>query len=336
MQLLKLHNVLSKILKKDSVSWKMLESVYSLSYFFSYHAHYRFKATTTREIYIEFVSYCNLRCTLCSLDHAKTKYRIDIPTMERIFDQLYYDRRFRKVGIIHLHNAGEALLHPEFRELVQLIGVQKKRFQDSGYRFPKVAIVTNATILKPELSDFILDAGVFDFVRFSMDGGSPEAFEQMRVRAKWEEFYFNVAYFIRSKKLRKSNVQTAVITMIDADKKRSVKWMHPQFRELLTQADSFEIRYPHNWRGEVDLNDSRSLEKPFKLGCSMLMKQLVFLPNGDVTVCCSDLNSQGVVGNINQQDMYSIYNSPKRLHMIEMLYRNKKHQTEMCKDCPTF
>lgn len=335
MNFLKLHNILSILLKKDSLFWKLLESVFSIRYFFSYHLHYRSRSTTTREIYIEFVSYCNLRCSLCSLDHTKTKYRIDISTMERIFDQLYYDRRFRKVGIIHLHNAGEALLHPEFRNLVQLIGNQKKRFHQAGYNFPQVAIVTNATILKPELSDFIIESGVFDFVRFSMDGGAPEAFEQLRLRAKWNDFYENVSYFLKQNK-KHSAIHTAIITLIESSKKRSIKWMNPQFQELFKLADSYEIRYPHNWRGEVDLNDSRNLEKNLKLGCSMLIKQLVILPNGDVTICCSDLNSQGVIGNINRADLYSIYKSPKRQHIIDMLYRGKKHLTDLCKDCPTY
>jgi radical SAM protein with 4Fe4S-binding SPASM domain len=256
--------------------------------------------------------------------------------MERIFDQLYYDRRFRKVGIIHLHNAGEALLHPEFRDLVRLIALQKKRFKAAGYNFPQVAIVTNATILKPYLSDFIIESGVFDYVRFSMDGGTPETFEQLRLRANWNNFYENVSYFLKQRKKQPANLHTSLITMIESDKKRSIKWMHPQFQELFKLADSYEIRYPHNWRGEVDLNDSRNLEKNHKLGCSMLIKQLVILPNGDVTICCSDLNSQGVIGNINDKDLYTIYNSPKRLHIVEMLYRGKKHLTDLCKDCPTY
>lgn len=333
---MKVHNLLSRLLKKDSLLWHTLESIYSISYPISYWLDYRSRPVTTREIYIEFVSYCNLRCPLCSLDHDKAKFRISPETLNRIFDQLYFDRRFRKVRIIHLHNAGEVLLHPEFQKLVTLIGEQKKRFQEAGFRFPKMAILTNATILKPALSDFILESGVFDYVRFSMDGGTPELFEQMRERAKWSVFYEQVHYFLKKKREGKFHSHVSFITMIELHRKQSVKWMHAEFQHLLKLADSYEIRYPHNWGGDVELNDGRTFTKKFKLGCTMLLNQLVFLPNGDVSICCNDLNSKGKIGNIGEQSLFEIYNSRKRLFAIEMLFRNRKHVVELCKDCQTY
>lgn len=169
-----------------------------------------------------------------------------------------------------------------------------------------------------------------------MDGGTPELFEQMRIRAKWNDFFKNVKYFLEKKKMLKSTIRAGFITMIDSAKKLSVKWLHPEFKELLSLADSYELRYPHNWGGEVTLNDDRDLSKKYKFGCSMLIKQLVFLPNGDVTMCCSDLNSKGVIGNVNKMSLYDIYYSWKRLNMINLFYHREKKQIELCKDCPSY
>ena len=68
----------------------------------------------------------------------------------------------------------------------------------------------------------------------------------------------------------------------------------------------------------------------------MLMNQLVILPNGDVTVCCSDLNSKGVLDNILETSLYNIYNNKKRLHMVESLFNRKKHLLDLCKNCATY
>lgn len=66
------------------------------------------------------------------------------------------------------------------------------------------------------------------------------------------------------------------------------------------------------------------------------MKQMVLLPNGDITVCCSDLNSRGVIGNLLQDDLYAIYNSKNRRRYIDLLYQGRKKEIELCKDCETF
>lgn len=333
---MRVHNLLSMVLTKDSFTWRVLESMYSIKYLTDYWQHYRPKAATTREIYLEFVSYCNLRCQLCSLDHSKPKVRMHIETLDRILNQLFYDRRFRKVQIIHLHNAGEALLHPEFKDMIACIKQHQEKFKKAGYTFPKLALLTNASILKPELSDFIICSNAFDYIRFSMDGGTPEAFEELRTRAKWSDFYSNVKYFLNRKKELKSKIHAGFISMVGADKKLNTAWMHNSFRELYTLSDSYELRHPHNWGGEVELNDGRNLSKKYKIGCSMLMKQLVFLPNGDITMCCSDLNSKGVIGNILEKSLFEIYNSHKRLNTIEHLFKNQKHQVDLCKNCPTY
>ena len=223
MKSLKIQTILLKLIRKDSFIWKNLERAYSLNYIINYLFHYRTKATTTREIYLEFVSYCNLRCPMCSLDHTKPKKRMSIEILEKLFDDLYLDRRFRKVKIIHLHNAGEVLLHPEFEEMILVIKKAKQKFLDTGYNFPKIALLTNASLLKGDKAKFILEVNVFDFIRFSMDGGTPEAFEIMRNRAKWDDFYLNVKHFLLINNQHKFKINSGFITLIPATQKLTTK-----------------------------------------------------------------------------------------------------------------
>jgi radical SAM protein with 4Fe4S-binding SPASM domain len=68
----------------------------------------------------------------------------------------------------------------------------------------------------------------------------------------------------------------------------------------------------------------------------MLMHQLVLLPNGDVTICCADLNSKGVIGNITTNSLYDIYTKPQRLQMLYEFIKGKKNEIDLCKECETF
>ena len=101
--------------------------------------------------------------------------------------------------------------------------------------------------------------------------------------------------------------------------------------------DGYELRYAHNWGGDVGIEELKNKnKKAYKVGCSLLMHQLVLLPNGDVTVCCADLNSKGVIGNILTENLFSIYRKPLRLEMLHKFMKGKKKEIDLCKDCETF
>src|SRR3989338_6682074 len=107
-----------------------------------------------------------------------------------------------------------------------------------------------------------------------------------------------------------------------------VKKIKKEVVEVLNMVDGYELRHPHTWAGEVDIegDSSNSKNKPHKIGCGLLMHQLVFLPNGDVSVCCVDLNSKGVVGNINKDNLFDIYNSKLRRSWLELMFKRRKSE----------
>lgn len=63
---------------------------------------------------------------------------------------------------------------------------------------------------------------------------------------------------------------------------------------------------------------------------------MVLLPNGDITICCNDLNSKAVIGNITQTDFLDIYNGKTRREYLKLHLQGKKNEIEFCKGCETF
>lgn len=329
-------NYIKNTLYNHSFFWEVVEFFQGLSYALNYLISYKWHLTdkaTIKEVNVEFSSECNLRCQFCSLDHLKPKTYITEEMLEKLLQQLLNDTHFKGVERLQLYNAGETLLHPKRIELLKLIKQYKALFTEKGLHFPKVILLTNATLLRQRLSQEIIDLDIVDELLVSLDGGTPEAFEEMRVRAKWPIFYKNILDFIDYRNQKESKTILKTISIIPAEKPFTLDWMHPEFREVLEKADKYELRRLHNWAGEVALE---SKEKKHKIGCTLLMKQLVLLPNGDITVCCSDLNSRGVIGNLGKESLYEIYNSHKRLDWLKSMFQNRKHEIDLCKDCETF
>ncbi|MBN8696414.1 MAG: radical SAM protein [Bacteroidetes bacterium] len=326
---------------KSSFVWRGIEFLQGLSYTFNYWLYYGNnlikRKTSITEINIEFVSYCNLRCKLCSLDHEKTKVRMSPDTLSHFFNEFLNDNRFKSVKTIHLYNAGEVLLHPKLEEMLSIIRKYKEKAAKEKKHFPKIALLTNAAILDEENSIILIRSGVLDHIRFSMDGGNKEKFEEMRLRAKWDVFVKNISTFCELNNKSETPIPTGIITLVEYENKLHTKWMSDEFKKLLNMVDGYELRYAHNWGGDVEIEELKNRnKKAYKVGCSLLMHQLVLLPNGDITVCCADLNSKGVIGNILKEDLFTIYKKPQRLEMLHKFMKGKKKEIDLCKDCETF
>lgn len=290
--------------------------------------------TSTREINIEFSSACNLRCSFCALDHAAPKTYMTVDVLKRLLSQLTSDLRFSGVKRINLHNGGETLMHPKRLELFKVIAEYKKSYLTSGLVFPEVILLTNGMLLRKELANSILELDVLDQVGFSLDGGTPESFESLRVNAKWPKFKKNVEDFVELVRQKKLSVKTFGITIVPNPHELSNRWMHPEFIAVTNLLDQMEYRRLHDWGGQVDIGEKSSVTT--KVGCDLLMDQLVVLPDGGVTVCCNDLNGDGVIGNILERELYDIYNDLHRKEMLKKLLVGKKEEVDLCKDCTGF
>ncbi len=334
-------NFIVQRIGKETFLKPIIKFIQGISFVLDYWLFYKFKLirkkSSITEINIEFVSYCNLRCILCSLDHEKPKVRMSAEILKRFFENFLSDSRFRSVKTIHLYNAGEVLLHPKLMEMLDIIKYFKEQAKKKNIFFPQIALLTNAIILDEKKSKLLIDSTIIDNIRFSMDGGNKEKFEEMRKRAEWDVFLKNIKTFCELNKKSPKPIPTGIITLVEYHNKLNTKWMSEEFNELLNLVDGYELRYAHNWGGDVEIEELKNKSKTsYKIGCSLLMHQLVLLPNGDVTVCCADLNSKGVIGNINKDDLFSIYSKPQRLKMLKKFMKNKKHEIDLCKDCETF
>lgn len=329
---------LKKRFNEHPVVWPLLKYGQSVKSRIDYRYYYRWpnheSRSSIKEINLEFASQCNLRCKFCALDHDKPKQNMSPLVLRRLMDQWLADERFQSVQKINLYNGGETLLHPKRVEMMRILKEYRGLAQKRNMSFPKVSLLTNGMLMRPKLIDTILTEELVDEIGFSLDGGTPEAFEELRVNAKWTSFYSNVKYLVEANAKSANPVRLFGITIVTDDFPLNTSWMHPEFVELSEAFDHHELRRLHDWGGKVELGKEKKQDK--SRGCDLLLHQMVVLPNGDVTVCCNDLNGKGVVGNIWNDKLWDIYNSEGRRNYLSLLDSGRKSELELCKDCQSF
>jgi sulfatase maturation enzyme AslB (radical SAM superfamily) len=287
----------------------------------------RTRSASIVNIHLELANYCNLQCRWCALDHSQAKQRMEERLLRKLLENLLSDSRFEQVRGLMLWNGGEALLHPDFVNMLAVMKEFKARFLDQGRSFPRVVLTTNGIALKQRLAREIISVGVLDEIRFSVDGGSREKYEELRGGARWEIISKNIEEFV---KLNDGAIATKIFCIIEPGKELSRDWMSDEFTALLELVDEFGYNHPHNWLGDVEVEGYD--EEPVS-SCFFLQRILVVLPDGGVTVCCADLNGRGVVGNLYEENLYQIYSSAKRREMLRLWGEGKRDRVELCRDC---
>lgn len=284
---------------------------------------------------LEFNSSCNLRCKWCSLNHKKKRKIMSRGILEKVMKELDQGI-FKNLRRIDLHNGGEILLHPNLPSLLSVIHKHRQFFSHSI----TIGLLTNGMLLTPKVSEQICRSRAVTQVRFSIDGGSPQAFEEIRIGAKWDTVMRNILTFISINKMSKNPVSTEIICMMPPGELSECK-INPTFLALLQQSDKVSIRHPHNWDGSVDLGvDDTSYKEIAKARrgevCFLLQHNLVILPDGKVTVCCNDLNERGVFGSVVESTLDELASHPARQEMIMAFQEGRKDAIPLCKDCTGF
>ncbi len=280
------------------------------------------KRAWVRDVNFDLVARCNLRCRYCSLDHDAATASMDLELLTRVLDEISDRRRFR-VTRIQLHHGADPLLHPKFADVLGAIAERKGR---EG--FPEVRLLTNAMLLQGARKDAIFDSGAIDFIRFSIDGGTPENFERMRPPAKWDKVAGNVEAFLEENESRGKPLRTGMISLFD----RPPGDLHPRFEALSRRVTHYMPRMPHRWDGSADLDLPTPPEIPAGL-CMFVLVQVVVRYDGQVLPCCNDLNARGPVGNLADSSLFDIVRGAERERLVRLMKQGKRSEIELCKNC---
>jgi MoaA/NifB/PqqE/SkfB family radical SAM enzyme len=279
----------------------------------------RKETTSTGPIYlnIEPTNACNLNCRVCSNDGSRKRGMMNLGLFRDIIDQASQSG-VRKVA---LFLGGEPLLHKDLPEMVKYL----------DYRGLESRIRTNATLLTPEKSEELLDAGL-DFLGISFDGDNKKDYEAMREGAEYQQVLNNVFNFLELKKkrgLKKPFVSLQMIKLVDNPRQKVDSGFISQFEGL--PLDEISPINPHNWRGEK--NDVKQRKRGrYYFPCQFLWAAMSITWDGK-SVCCTDLNGRYPLGDINNSSLMELWNGEQVVHHRRLLIEKRYSELELCKEC---
>lgn len=265
------------------------------------------------KVYIEITNICNMSCSFCH-GHKRTPRRMNTEEFTLILDKLTEQTKY-----IYYHLMGEPLTHPLLPEFITLAA-------ERGY---KSIITTNGTLLNKR-GEELLAAGVHK-VNISL-----HSFEN-GTEAEHNRYIYELADF----SIKAANQGTIVVFRLwnkgyDGGKNESAIQL---LKEKIsgdwvenTRGIRIRDKIYLEWGERFEWPDSEAEIKGNKFFCYGLKDQFGILSDGTVVPCC--LDSDGVIslGNIFDEDIKSILNSPRALNMVEGFKRGVASE-DLCKRC---
>ncbi len=307
---------------KDAVLRAKLHVERSLDRAAALHVEPRLKRAVIRELNFELCGACNLRCKWCSLDSRLRPGFMDVALFERVLDEISDADRF-DVRVLNLHHGGDILLHPRLDRFLAAIEERKR-----AGPFPMVQALTSATHLRGDRVEWLLESDAIDWLRFSVDGGNPADFEAIRVGAKWDRVVGNLHAFLDEAERRDRPIRTGIISVFETPDPE----IAPEFTALVERVTNYMPRLPHNWVGKSELGLPDDPDPPQGL-CKFVLSQTVVLHDGKVTLCCNDLNAEGVIGDLSTSTLYDVFRGPQRRAAIDAMRRNRRRDLGFCGTC---
>lgn len=269
-------------------------------------------APMPKQLVLETVSVCNLRCPSCHLgdgkiDRSKKGSLAFMPVS--LFDKICNEAR-DSVKYTYLHLWGEPTLH---KELDYLIRKTKE--------FSAVQMTTHGMFIDEKMAESI---SMCDDIAVSIDGLDQETYEKYRVRGDFEKAMKGLK--LLAKKCPEKVIWTFIVfshnehQLERAQKIADDLGIRIGFKPAYFINDSVQKEMvPKNkdyWRITVNSNgDEAHMNK--RRACREFWETIYVIPNGDVVTCCYDFNAEMVMGNLNDNTLAEVWNGEKYTKLRE-------------------
>ena len=293
------------------------------------------------EIHLESNSGCNARCVMCPRDGME-RYQGDM-SRELFIKAIDECGEHPEMTYIHFHMSGEPLLL-DIDELCWRINYAREKnpqefrghydFQRKEFKTPSLCFFTNGSLLTEDKIEKLLKTPL-DIIVISIDGGTKEDYEKIRVGLKFETVVENVRKLVelRNKMGSDMKIQTAIVPQ--KANENSVGLYHKLFREM--GVDDVGGSGVQNIGGLVD-SESMILDTQYMGGdinspCWRVFLDLSVTADGKAVVCCQDVRAMEVVGDLNTQSIKEIWQRGRMMDIRNMFAVGRKDDIPFCANC---
>lgn len=276
---------------------------------------------------------CNFKCKYCiqsaeeSTPEKKQLVRkfLDWSTFQHAVDSA---KQFpRKIKTVLLTSIGEPLLNPKIVEMLQYMN--QVDLADS------YEIVTNASVLTPELGKNLINAGLTRLC-VSLQGLTSEKYEEVcGVRIDYEKFYHQLKSFYEySRGKCNVHIKTVDLSLDDGEEEKFLKMYGPICDTIYVDKVEPVFRGV-DYDGIVQHTEIYTKEqylKNSKVCCSSIFYTLYVLADGRIAPCC-DHPQPVIYGNIKDIGLSEAWNSEKRKQFLIQHLEHRRCENKICAQC---
>lgn len=280
-----------------------------------------------KKVYIETTNICNLDCSFCPKTCREG----------RVMSQMAFERVIEQVkpftDYVYFHLMGEPLLNPNLEAFLNIC-------QASGL---KVNLTTNGTLLAAK-GQSLLGSKALRQINISLS-----SFEANVITKDLETYIAEVCDFIHVAVLEKGIICSLRLWNMDTESLKGENAFNSEILKLLEgnlkldqgvlsigllEKNSLKIR------GKLYLNmaekftwpDMESQQENKSVFCYGLRDQIGILVDGTVVPCCLDSEGNIPLGNIFEEPLESIINSPRAIALYEG-FSNRRAVESLCQKC---
>ncbi len=275
---------------------------------------------------------CNFQCKFCPTGDRelmkKTVGRnfgcLDFSLYKKIIDDLQEFEQ--QIKVIRLYKDGEPLLHPRFADMVA--------YAKQSPSVDRVDTTTNATLLRPELSKKIIDAGL-DRINISIEGVNAQQYKEFsNATIQYEKLVENIAFFYEHRK------QCEMIVKINGD------IISEEEKELFLQTfgnitdgifiESIMDCWPTFEQKNVEVNQERGIygqEITEVLTCPYPFYSFSINSNGTASICFLDWHRSLMIGDVNTSSVKDLWQGQAMREYQMMFLRGERKGHPICAEC---
>ena len=287
-------------------------------------------------ILIDTTNRCNAKCVWCPNPDLTHVGAMDMDVYRKIIDD--YGSRG---GVLTFGTFGEPLMDKHMKERIEYL----KRYP----KIHKIEVLTNGFFLNDKMVPLLVEHGVG--VDISLDELDKQTFEDVK-KMSFDVVRNNIVAFLEmnSKAARPVPVNIRIKTL-----KTVEETLEQELFKIIASHDcsivlnSIDDNIISNWAGKLDKeafikeyeisspDKTRYTHKRFNqtnvAPCTQLWKWMVVYWDGKVELCCADMFSRSIVGDLKLNSITEIWNGPDLKKLRGQMVNRKRFEVPICQDC---
>ncbi len=276
---------------------------------------------------------CNFKCNYCifQLDKAKRgfisdKIVMDFDLYKKCIDDIAMFPN--KVKVLRFVGIGEPLLHKNIADMVEY--AVSKNIANT------VEMLTNASLLTPEMSDSLISAGLSRLV-VSVQGTTKEKYQEVcEVDINFENFIENLRYFFKNKGRAQVYIKIIDCALDGKDDEQKFYEIFGGICDTMAIEHTVPIHSGIDYGKVLKGKDMSVTQFGLPVSEVQICPQPFFTlqinPDGKVVPCYS-FEYPGIMGDCNNQSVSEIWNGKQFQHFRRMMLDGVKNVSEVCANC---